>query len=144
MVKKQKNKTKVSRKSRPIGVSILAVLSYIGAVFTFIGGLALLAGSAAVSTVIEQFVPEYAAWSTAGVALLIFIGIVFILLAVLDFFIGRGLWDGKDWARILLMIFMVLAVVDGIFPPFAILQAIIAALLIWYLGFNKSVRNYFN
>ncbi|MBM3247307.1 hypothetical protein FJZ17_02085 [Candidatus Pacearchaeota archaeon] len=143
MVKKQKNKSKVSAGARPLGVSILAVLSYIAAVFTFIGGLAMLIGSTAVSTIIGQVFPEYVSWSTAGVALFVFLGIVFILLGVLDFFIGKGLWNGKEWARILVLIFLALSVIDGVLPPFAIVQAIIAALLIWYLGFNPAVKRYF-
>ena len=142
MAKKQKNKTSSSRRTRPLGVSILSVLAYIGAVVTLIGGIAMIAGSTVVSTLIEKLVPEYASWSAAGTALLIFLGIVFILLAVLDYFIGRGLWDGKEWARILVLIFLVLGIL-GSLSPFEIVSIIIDALLIWYLGFNKDVRNYF-
>jgi len=142
MAKKQKNKTSSPRKTRPLGVSILAVLSYIGAVFTLIAGIAMIAGSAAVSTLIEKLIPEYASWSAAGVALFIFLGIVFILLAVLDYFIGRGLWGGKGWARILVLILLVLSILSSL-TSFDIVSIIIAALLIWYLGFNQNVRNYF-
>lgn len=142
MAKKQKNKQSVSRKIRPIGVSILSVLAYIGAVFTLIGGIAMVAGSTLVSTLIEKLVPEYASWSTAGVALLLFLGIVFILLAVLDYFIGRGLWNGKNWARILVLIFLVLSILSSL-SALDIVSIVIAALLIWYLGFNQNVKNYF-
>lgn len=129
-------------KNRPVGVTILAVLAYIGAAFTLIGGLALLFGSAALSAFIATWVPKAALFATAGTALFIFLGLIMIAFAVLDYFIGKGLWNGQNWARIVVLVLAVLSFISSIFP-FNIVGLVIDGVIIWYLGFNKEAVKYF-
>lgn len=138
MVKKQ---IKVSHK-RPIGVTILSVLSFIGAAFTLLFGLMMFFGSAFVGPMIARMAPQYTDFTSAGIALVIFMGIILIAFAVLDFFIGKGLWNGQNWARIIVLVFAVLAILGAVFP-FNIVNLIIGGLIVWYLGFNKTALAYF-
>ena len=138
MVKKQiitSNSGKI-----PVGVKILSILAYIGAAFTLLAGLAMLFGASAISALISQKIPMMGA-SLVGIGLII-VGIIFIALSVLDFFIGKGLWNGQNWARILVLVFAVLSVL-GSLMPFDIVSIVISGLIIWYLGFNKEAVAYF-
>jgi hypothetical protein len=142
MVKKKTNKSSGSKKIRPVGVSILSVLAYIGAVFTIIAGLAMLFGASAIASFISTKIPTLPA-NLAGLGLVL-IGIIFIIFAVIDYFIGRGLWKGQNWARILVIILMALSLLGSLRHVLTnIVGIIIDILIIWYLGFNKSVINYF-
>ena len=84
----------------PTGVKIISVLYYIGAVFELIFGILLFVGSGA----IKSKVPFLAFLGP----FLIIGGIVLVGLAVLSFFVGMGLWKGRNWSRIVAIIFAVL------------------------------------
>jgi hypothetical protein len=132
---------KVSNK-RHWGITVLGILGYIGAVATLLLGLTMLIGSAFISDLITQFVPNFATYAAAGTVLFIVLGIIFIGLAILDYFIARGLLNGRNWARILLIIFAALGLL-GSLHPFSIGSLVIEGLIIWYLGFYKPAVNYF-
>lgn len=141
MAKKHSMK-KVSKASLPIGVAILAVLAWISSFATLILAIGLLTGSAAVSTIISNVAPELAPWAAAGTVLIIFLGIIALLCAVLNFYIGRGLWQGKNWARILVLVLSGLSALGAI-SSWSIVGLAINALIIWYLGFYKPALSYF-
>jgi len=124
------------------GITVLGVLGYIGAVVTLLVGIAMLFGSAIISPIINKFAPQLAAYTTAGTVLFIILGIIFIGLSILDYFIARGLLSGKNWARILVLAFSVLSVL-GSLSPFNIANLVIGAVIIWYLGFYKPAVSYF-
>ncbi|MEI7719572.1 MAG: hypothetical protein WCI72_06900 [archaeon] len=133
---------KRSSNQRHWGVSILSVLGYIGAVFTLLLGLLFIAGSAVVGTLITQLAPEYVWLTTVGVVGLIFLGLVIIGFAVLDFFIARGLWKGQSWARIVVLVLLAISALMAL-TSMEIASVVIDAALIWYLGFYEPVVNYF-
>ena len=143
MAKKQIVK-KVSKasKNRPIGVAILAVLSWITAVFTLIGGLLMIFGSSVVSIIINNVAPQYINWAGVGSILLIFFGIIFLLLSLIDYLLGKALWNGKNWARIVMLVLSALGIITSI-VPFDLVNIVIGGLIIWYLGFNKTAIAYF-
>lgn len=145
MAKKvMKNEVKIKSIERPLGVTILAVLGYIGAVATLLVGLVLIFFSAALASMLTNIPSFETAFGVIGAALFIVLGIIFLPLAVLDYFIARGLWRGQNWARILLLIFAGLGVLQGIIAlPMSILSLAIDALIVWYIGFNKPVVAYF-
>jgi hypothetical protein len=101
-----------------------------------------LIGSAAVSSLILKFAPQIAAYSTLGTALFIVLGILFLGCAVLDYFIGKGLWNGKNWARIVLLVLSGLSVLSSLWP-FNIVGLAINGLVIWYIGFYEPAVRYF-
>ena len=120
------------------GITVLAILGYIGAGLTLLFGLAIMFGSGALAGVFAQ-IPGLALLSSS---LMIVASIVMLAFAVLDYFIARGLWNGKNWARILVIIFAALGILGSIWP-FNIVTIIIDGLVILYLGFYKPAVDYF-
>ena len=119
----------------PTGVKIISVLHYIGAVLFLIGGFVAFAGGAFLNSVLPAFIG----------GLVAFAGVIFIVLAVLYFFMGMGLWKGQNWARIVAIIFAVLGVISGLLSVFSgnygsIVSLVIAAVIGYYLWFNKEVK----
>jgi len=128
----------------PVGVKILSILGYIGAVLMLILGLGLIFGSAAMATVLAQ-IPALAA---IGAGLFVGVGIVVILLAVLEFFIARGLWKGQNWARIITLVFSALGIISSLLsimaaPGSSITNIVIYGVIVWYLGFKDNVKAFF-
>lgn len=90
MEEEQKNFQEV-----PIGVKIISVLYYISAAIGLIGSIGLFI-SFARSTSNYNFV----------------IAAIFLLgFSILFFFVGRGLWRGKDWARIVTITISILEII---------------------------------
>jgi len=126
----------------PLGVEILAILVWISAALTIILALLAFTGSTVIDTILSNVSPENLSWSGVGTAVLIFIGLILLLCAVLDYFIGKALWQGKNWARILILIISALGFIDS-FNPFRVVGLIINGIIIWYLGFYKPAVNFF-
>jgi hypothetical protein len=124
------------------GITVLSVLSYIGAVITVLLGLTMLFGSSTFSSLIGKAFPQLAAYVDVGTVLFVVLGIIFIGMAVLDYFIARGLWNGQNWARIVAIILSALTILGALWP-FDIVSLIIGIVIIWYLGFYKPAVNYF-
>jgi len=100
---------------RPDGVTILAILAFIGAGLCAFAGLvflalAIFAGSGALSRLSE--VPQLAIVASIGGAIL---GIVCLAFGVLELFIGLGLWKLQNWARVLTIVLCILGLLSSVF-----------------------------
>jgi uncharacterized membrane protein HdeD (DUF308 family) len=109
-----------SHKNRPLGVTIIAVL-------TAIGGIIFLASGA--------------------VLLLIGIGIIFLALGVAYLVMAYGLWTGKRWAWTITLILSGIGIILAVISIAAgnigsIVSIIIHAVVIYYL-YRPSVKVYF-
>jgi hypothetical protein len=129
-------------KEIPMAVKIISVLSYILAVIYLVAGIFFIAGAGTLSSL--QEVPVIAMLGTAGFA---FLGLILIALAVLAFFVGRGLWKGKNWARIVAIIISILGVISAIASLIGgssiisnLITLIVYALIGGYLLFSKKVK----
>ena len=129
-------------KTRPVGVAILAILGYIGAVATLLTGIALMVGSSAITSLLTLSFPQLSSLALLGTTAFIVTGVVVILCAILDYFIARGLWNGRNWARILILIISALSAL-GALLSLNIAGLVIDGLIIWYLGFYKLAIAYF-
>lgn len=141
-------------KEIPVGVKIIAVLYYIGAVLGVIFGILFLVGAGLIGTVASQ-IPIIGLF---GSGLFVVAGIILIGLGVLGFFMGRGLWKGKNWARILAIIFAGLGVIMAIVAMFTtqigvnitgqiasqIVNLAINLVIGGYLLFSKKVKAAFS
>jgi uncharacterized membrane protein HdeD (DUF308 family) len=112
-----------NQKHRPLGVTIIAIL-------TIIGGIA--------------FVSAGAVLAVVG------IGFVLIALGIAYFVMAYGLWKGKGWAWTITLIISAIGIIIGIASiaaspqraAGAIVQIIINAVVIYYL-YRPTVKTFF-
>jgi hypothetical protein len=148
-------------KQRPVLISIFSILSYIcvgilglfALLFLIIGIMGLF-NPIQIENISGQELPAYASIfqaNTSGWFFLIMftVFLVLSLVAVLGFFIGRGLWKGQNWTRILGIIFCGLGIIQALVlifygkifnGPFNLIWSL---LLGGYLLFNKNVKKFF-
>ena len=125
----------------PTGIKIISVLYYIGAVFELISAVLLFVGSGALKSKVP-FLAFLGPFLIVG-------GVILLGLAVLSFFVGRGLWKGQKWSRIVAIIFAalgaLLSIVGMIQGQIAsnIVGLVISAGIGAYLLFSSSVKSAF-
>ena len=134
--------TAAPSKMVPTGVKIIAVLYYIGMVLEALGGIAMLAGGSFIGATIAR---QVSGLGIIGGAVFVLFGLILLALAVLSFFIGRGLWHGKNWARILAIIFGCLGVLSALGniskgQTSNYLSLIINIVVVLYLWLAKEVK----
>jgi hypothetical protein len=138
--KKQAEKLKV--KYAPTGVKVISILYYIGALLTLVMGLLLIAGS----QTLVNLLAEYGA--IIGTELITGLGVALILWSILEFFLGRGLWKGQQWSRIVVLVLAGLSLIGAISNLLtdvgsALLNLIVSGLIVWYLGWNVEAKAHF-
>ncbi|MAG39366.1 hypothetical protein CMI41_00145 [Candidatus Pacearchaeota archaeon] len=129
------------RKTLPLGVKIISILYYVCSVLAIIGGIIAIGLSGFADSL--PYDVEY-----LGIKL-IFGGIFAIIMGIVSFFVAKGLWNLKNWARIVVIIFAALGILDagtGIARGFyatgftgVIVDIIIAA----YLIFSEEAKKAF-
>ena len=135
---------------RPLGVSILAVLSIIGGIIEIFGGIVMWAMGGFFLMFLQGEAGNMTGMEGAPLAMLGFlqgllavISIVVIIFGIIGIIIGLGLWNGKEWARILTIVFSALGILWGILTlPVGIISIIIGVIVIWYLT-RPHVVNFF-
>ena len=141
-------------KSRPTGVTIIAVLNIISGIIMLIGGF----GLAAISSVLPTMttIDPNAGGQMALAGLVggagIAVGGILIILGIISFIVAWGLLKGKGWAWSLTLILSIISIIIGIVSMAAgnfgsIINIIIAGIIIYYLYrphvkafFGKSVK----
>lgn len=142
-------------KSRPTGVTIIAILNIISGIIMLAGGL----GLAAISSVLPTMttIDPNAGGQMALAGLVggagIAVGGILIILGIISFIVAWGLLKGKGWAWSLTLILSIISIIIGIVSLAAanfgsIINIIIAGIIIYYLYrphvkafFGKSVKN---
>jgi hypothetical protein len=133
--------------ARPTGVTVIAVLFFLGAAFCLLGGIVMIAGGGFMATLINQQGGQGssgAAGLFAGLGVVM--GVVFLIGAAIEILLGIGLIKLKGWARmatiILTAAFAVLylfgllsSLAHFVLLNFVVTLAILAiqCLIIWYL-----------
>jgi hypothetical protein len=136
---------------RPTGITILAVLYFIGAVFLLLGAFAFFAGG----SFLAQVLASMPGMSTLAGGLVTVVGVVLLAFAALYGATGYGLISLKSWGRILAIIFTVLglvgtlvgfiSIVSNFGMGVAIWQVVklgICVWILWYL-FQPNVKQAF-
>lgn len=148
----RKSSSRVSAKTSssnkvPVLAKLISILVFIYTAFTLILGVILLIAGIAGSTVfsleelatqivnnpLESYIIQYFLIS------IILAGIVFFALGVLEFLIARGLWRGRNWARITMIVLMTVGFISAILA-FDIITMILTLLIGSYLLLNKDVK----
>jgi hypothetical protein len=130
---------------RPVGVTIIAVLCFLGAAFCVIAGIGMIAGGGFMATFLSQRSQDAgAAGILAGLGAVA--GVFCLIFAALYILVGMGLIKLKEWARI---VTIVLLAIGACFQAFGLLASLahfniltfvwtgfwlaVDAFLIWYL-----------
>ena len=137
----------MSEKQVPTLVKVIAILDYIGAGLCLITIPILLLWGGLISSALGAFGSVFSAF---GSTIVIFGVVMLIIGALLSFFIGRGLWKGKNWARILSVIFSILAIITiissmatGTFSFMGVVNLLVNGAIGGYLLFSKEVKKAF-
>lgn len=127
----------------PTGVKVIAVLYFIiSAILIILGIFSILVGGLTI---------EFPILGTLGSAMFKFMGFIVLGLSILYFFTGRGLWKGKNWARIVAIIFAIIGLINSLIPMFSqqnmignVLGLIINGFMGGYLIFNSKAKDVFS
>ena len=119
----------MSQKSRPFGVTILAVLEALGGLAYLLGAAAMMA-LGAFAPMME--VPMFLSAIAGG------FGVVLLVFAIISFVLAYGLFTGKAWAWFWSLVFAAIGIVIAIIEAMgslgsAILPIIIQLIIIYYL-----------
>jgi uncharacterized membrane protein (DUF2068 family) len=131
---------------RPVGVTILAILNFIGAGLCVLLGLGMMLGGGFIATMLSQQGQGSAGAAGVLAGLGAAAGVFIIIMGGVSALLGFGLWKLKGWARI---VSIVLAGISGAFQLLGLLGSLahfslfavvwslfwlaIDALIIWYL-----------
>jgi hypothetical protein len=127
---------------RPGGVTVIAVLDFIGAVFCVLGGIALLVGASFLGAALSQGQGGNAAAGGIMAMLGGAVSIVLIIIGGVSALVGWGMWTLKSWARIVQMIFAGLGLLlalsvllhfSGAILVGFVIRVAINGLILWYL-----------
>ncbi|MFH1401343.1 MAG: hypothetical protein ABIH41_07545 [Nanoarchaeota archaeon] len=133
-------------------VKVAAILAWIDAGATALLALLFFVGG----PILAQFLPSVLPVGELGIdvtasligAAAILVGVFFFAFAVLDFFIGKGLWFHKNWARILVLVIAWIGGVGALISLFSgnpgnIVGLVINGALVWLFQFEKTVVGLF-
>jgi hypothetical protein len=127
---------------RPIGVSVIAVIAFIQGIIAIVAGLGLIVERNS-STLLEHIDRSSGTLATYGVGSIIW--------GALALLVGYGLWHGASWARMVVMILQILALLAGIYLLFGwgghylwqgVWQIIVSLFVLWLL-FNPRAEEFF-
>ncbi len=112
-------------RSRPLGVTILAILMIIEGVFLLIGSLGLFGLATLMSSqdFLDQLGQDVPGWILEmGPALFGALGVVLLIMAIVAFFLAGGFLKGKRWAWMIGVIFVILSIVSSVVSSLASLS----------------------
>jgi uncharacterized membrane protein (DUF2068 family) len=123
---------KNTTKDRPLGVTIIAILTIIGGIGFLISGITAVG--------VAPFLPDLGILSAA-------IGAVLIALGIAYFVMAYGLWKGKGWAWTITLVLSFIGIVLGIASIVtgnigALFHLIINIIVVYYL-YRPNVKIFF-
>jgi hypothetical protein len=140
--------------NRPTGVTVIAILCFIGTGLLVIFGILAFLGGAFIGALIgsnAQVQGTGAAGAGLGAMIGAVIGVMFLVLAALQLTCGIGLWKLKEWGRMLTIVLSAIGAVLAFFNllhihpvtmVFVLVRIAISALIIWYLS-QPNVKSAF-
>ena len=130
----------------PTGVKVISILYFIGSAICLIVGLLMIVGASFVSGLLKSM-PMMGA---IGSAIFAVVGVVALVIGALGAFIAMSLWKGKNWARIVAIVFAILGIlgalsnlVNGAFV-IGIIYLAIEGFIAYYLISNKEAKAFFS
>lgn len=135
-------------KEVPEGIKILAFVYLIGALASMIFGMI----AFSLADGIRNADPSMLAAANLGqmhFVSIVIAGIMFVLLAVLEYFVARDLLKAQTWSRIFVGLFSVISFVFSARSIFGGMYAsgafgiILNGIIVWYLYFKDSTKKFF-
>lgn len=136
--------------NRPTGVTVLAILAFIGTALMVLVAIMAFLGGAFIGTIVGSAAHQAGAGAAGagfGAVIGAAIGVGFLIGAALYAACGYGLWNLKEWGRMLTIILSAIGVVFGalslllsmahfhIFAMFfTLVRVAIGVIIIWYLS----------
>ena len=133
--------------SRPTGVAILGILGFIGSIITILIGIGGLVLSAFIGSILSAFGAGSLGSAVAGLAVAV-LSVGILIAGLIYLLLSWGLWSGKNWARIIWIIFSILGVLGALGTLVGsafgagLVDLIINVLIIYYLT-RPHVAAYF-
>lgn len=128
--------------NRPTGVAVLAILLFILSAFAIIGAIGLFVGGAFIGAMIAHN-SGFAGGGAMGAAIGGFLGVGFLIAAGLNIACGYGLWNLREWGRMLTIILSAIGIFFALLNLmhfhafvafFVLIRLAIGVLIIWYLS----------
>ncbi|MGA3297795.1 MAG: hypothetical protein ABSD41_10125 [Candidatus Bathyarchaeia archaeon] len=126
----------MSSKNRPTGVTILAILEALGAIYFLFIGVTEFLGTATIRSLAYFGISH-------GVFTLIprIIGTALLILGLVSIVLAWGLWIGKGWVRMIALVFAILGIIINLMS-FHVIGIIIDAVIVYYLT-RPNVKQFF-
>jgi len=124
-------------------VKVISILGYIGAGFGILMSLLLLFGGSFILGMLPLEELPQLFGALAG-ALIIVISILSLIFSIFWIFVSRALWNHRNWARIVVIVFAALGLISSLFSmPSGILSLLIDGAIVYFLGFDEKVKGLF-
>jgi hypothetical protein len=135
---------------RPVGVTIIEILYFLGAALCVLIGVGIMLGGGLFASLLSQQGQGGAAGAGFLAGLGVALGVIVLVLAVIPVLTGWGLWKLKSWARILAIVFAVLGLLGALFGLLGafshpgllvsvVIRLVIHGLILWYM-FQPDVK----
>jgi hypothetical protein len=124
---------------RPGGVTVIAIIDYIGAGLCVIGGIAAFFGGAFLGAMLGGSASHSGAGAGMGMIIGGAIGVFLLFLAAISGVAGWGLWSLKEWARIVQIVLAALGVLGRLFS----IMTVMAHGRIFGLPFSLVILGYY-
>lgn len=111
--------------NRPTGVTVIAVLNFIGAGICILAAIGMFVGGAFLATALASMAGRSgggAAGAGVGVAIGAIAGVFCLFMALVAGVVGFGLWGLKEWGRILQIIF---SAIGALLQAFGLLGSLV-------------------
>ena len=147
MKKISRSKKVISSKNKkeiPVWIKVISVYYFIIAFFSIIAGVYILAFKQFSLLILEDYgLPIASPGMLAG------IGVLVVAIGAFYVFVGKNLWNGKNWARIATILICSLGVLYSLANLFygelgGIFFILIDGFIVGYLVFNKDVKKAFS
>ncbi len=152
---KKSSPRNLNEKTLPLGVKILSILYYAEAVgfglltlFCLSLGILLFLSPDFIDVSKILFLESFNLADSILGAFLLMATSLFILLTLLHYFLAKNLWKGKNWARIIVIVFSILGVGCALFATILgnfeyVLTLVISAIIGAYLIYYSEVKSFF-
>ena len=145
----QKQSVQIQKKTAPLGVKIISILNWIGAVSLLLGAFVVM-----VPGFLTMMSGEEGAMLTG--IILVVLGLMWVVFGIFVMVIARGLWKGKNWTRITEIVLGGLGILNAFWTLISprgdkLITTIIISvgillvdgIIVAYLMFNNKVKTFF-